>query len=363
MQSRRGREAAARTDAGVLRLLRLALVGARPLAAGAPRAACSPTRPSPRAPAPALARSLTAEHIAVEARYLAGPGRDELRAALRPGVAAAARCRAARVERPAGAAVGRGARARSKTAAAARLKEWLPKLSRPIRIGEHDQTAFAFGLVLDWARAAGDQPMIDLHLVEDRRSSTATTAPARCTTSRTARTSSRPASPRRTSCAACSRRRRMRDWLRAFLPQIPADGSAALARAGRGDRPDRPEAGASRRPEPQPRVDARRHRQRAAGERRRAARRFRPPRTGTATAGLKAVTGEHYEGGHWLGSFAVYLSRPGPLCRRSGCRRRGRGAVIWGRPAARVDERDTMFARAERRPGAPAYVEVLRPPP
>jgi hypothetical protein len=25
-------------------------------------------------------------------------------------------------------------------------------------------------------------------------------------------------------------------------------------------------------------------------------------------AGLKAVTGEHYEGGHWLGTFAVYLA-------------------------------------------------------
>jgi hypothetical protein len=25
-------------------------------------------------------------------------------------------------------------------------------------------------------------------------------------------------------------------------------------------------------------------------------------------AGLSAVTGEHYEGGHWLGSFAVYLT-------------------------------------------------------
>jgi len=25
-------------------------------------------------------------------------------------------------------------------------------------------------------------------------------------------------------------------------------------------------------------------------------------------AGLRSVTGEHYEGGHWLGSFAVYLS-------------------------------------------------------
>jgi hypothetical protein len=23
--------------------------------------------------------------------------------------------------------------------------------------------------------------------------------------------------------------------------------------------------------------------------------------------GLAAVTGEHYEGGHWLGTFAVYL--------------------------------------------------------
>jgi hypothetical protein len=25
------------------------------------------------------------------------------------------------------------------------------------------------------------------------------------------------------------------------------------------------------------------------------------------TAGLAAVTGEHYEGGHWLASYAVYL--------------------------------------------------------
>jgi len=31
--------------------------------------------------------------------------------------------------------------------------------------------------------------------------------------------------------------------------------------------------------------------------------------------------------------------------------------VIWGRPAARVDERDTMFARAARRSGTPAYLE------
>ena len=30
-------------------------------------------------------------------------------------------------------------------------------------------------------------------------------------------------------------------------------------------------------------------------------------RAGTATASLPRVTGEHYEGGHWLGSFATYL--------------------------------------------------------
>jgi hypothetical protein len=39
--------------------------------------------------------------------------------------------------------------------------------------------------------------------------------------------------------------------------------------------------------------------------------RLLPSITATAEAhtrsGLAAVTGEHYEGGHWLGSFAVYL--------------------------------------------------------
>ena len=40
--------------------------------------------------------------------------------------------------------------------AARRLAEWLPKLSWPIRSGEHSQTAFALGLALDWARNAGE---------------------------------------------------------------------------------------------------------------------------------------------------------------------------------------------------------------
>ncbi len=38
--------------------------------------------------------------------------------------------------------------------AAQRLLEWAEKLPFPIRSGEHGQSAFAFGLVLDWARDA-----------------------------------------------------------------------------------------------------------------------------------------------------------------------------------------------------------------
>ena len=33
-------------------------------------------------------------------------------------------------------------------------------------------------------------------------------------------------------------------------------------------------------------------------------------------AGLAAVTGEHYEGGHWLGTFAMYLSTERGLAAR-----------------------------------------------
>ena len=43
-----------------------------------------------------------------------------------------------------------------------------------------------------------------------------------------------------------------------------------------------------------------------AGDRRRAAL-LAAART-HATSGLAAVTGEHYAGGHWLGSFATYLT-------------------------------------------------------
>jgi len=45
------------------------------------------------------------------------------------------------------------------TAVAARLSAWVPKLAYPIREGEHAQSAFAFGLILDWARSTRDATM------------------------------------------------------------------------------------------------------------------------------------------------------------------------------------------------------------
>ena len=53
-------------------------------------------------------------------------------------------------------------------AAAARLKEWLPKLSHPVRPGEHSQSAFAPALALDWAR--GGRPGVSgAHLLKGPR--------------------------------------------------------------------------------------------------------------------------------------------------------------------------------------------------
>ncbi|WP_166425186.1 DUF2891 domain-containing protein [Paraglaciecola sp. 20A4] len=44
----------------------------------------------------------------------------------------------------------------------ANISDWLPKLSFPIRVGEHSQTAFAFGLMLDWSKTANNQAFNDL---------------------------------------------------------------------------------------------------------------------------------------------------------------------------------------------------------
>ena len=104
--------AAARADAGVLRLLRLALRRCTGTGCWRGSRGCFPEAPfAARRRARRSRASLTPANIAAEVRYLRGAGRATLRAAVRSRLAAAARGRAARMGRPAGAELVGGARA------------------------------------------------------------------------------------------------------------------------------------------------------------------------------------------------------------------------------------------------------------
>src|SRR5580704_14686908 len=109
----------------------------------------------------ALRQSLTADNMAQEARYLRGEGRAsferpyglawllQLSAELREWDDPQAREMLANLHP-------------LEEAALERLKTWLPKLSHPVRIGEHAQTAFSLGLMLDYARIVDDKDLAKL---------------------------------------------------------------------------------------------------------------------------------------------------------------------------------------------------------
>jgi len=263
-----------------------------------------PTAPFAEPARQALATSLTPANIAGEVEYLNGPGRTsferpyglawllQLAAELREWDTAQAKTWAATL-RP------------LEQAAAARIKNWLPKLSYPIRIGEHDQTAFSFGLILDWANTANDLQMLDLLSLriqtfygKDRNCPFAYEPSGQDFLS--------PCLAEADLMRRVLPRSQYGAWLQAFLPVVPVNGSATWLEPAVVTDPGDPKLahldglnlsrawmldgivsglGPS---------DARRASLQAAALRHR-------------TAGLKAVTGERYEGGHWLGSFAVYL--------------------------------------------------------
>ena len=120
----------------------------------------------------ALDTSLTPAHIAAEVRYLNGPGRVSFE---RPyGLAWLLQLQAElhewATERPADGDVRRWAETLQPltNAATSRLADWLPKLTAPIRIGEHSQTAFSFGLMLDAVRTIGEKRLETLLLSRSR---------------------------------------------------------------------------------------------------------------------------------------------------------------------------------------------------
>ena len=96
----------------------------------------------------ALAQSLTTANLQGEAEYMQAPGRVGFE---RPyGLAWLLQLGAELREwDDPDARRWRLALAQIETLAADRIRDWLPKLTHPVRSGEHSQTAFAFGLILD----------------------------------------------------------------------------------------------------------------------------------------------------------------------------------------------------------------------
>lgn len=252
----------------------------------------------------ALQKSITPQNIATEIAYFESPGRKsferpyglawalqldkELRNSASPELLALAPIYAPLAQK-----------ARNQIIA------WLPNLRYPVRSGEHSQTAFALGLALDWANNANDIEFRNLIIARAR---------AFYLNDKNCPINYEPSgedflSPCLAEAALMARvlpRAEFSRWLSAFLPQIPRNTSSGWLPIGIvTDRSDPKLAHidglnlsrawmlhqiAASLPEWDKRTI---------------------PITSTAeahaNATLPAITGEHYEGGHWLGTFAVYL--------------------------------------------------------
>ena len=251
----------------------------------------------------ALRQNLTAENITQEAAYLRGSGRAsferpyglswllQLVAELREWDDPQAKEMAANL-RP------------LEQAVLERLSTWLPKLANPVRIGEHDQTAFGLGLMLDYGRNNSDQRFADLIVSKAKQF---------YLNDKNCPLEYEPSGEDFLSpcIAEADLMRRVlpsddfAGWLRTFLPQISEHGKQWLQPVVSPDPSDPKLAhldglNLSRAwmlkgiASALPRNDSRLPAIRSAAE-------------AHERSGLAAVTGKYYEGGHWLGSYAVYL--------------------------------------------------------
>jgi len=252
----------------------------------------------------ALSQSLTAENLTQEAAYLRGEGRASFE---RPyGLSWLLQLAAELEEWDDPQAKEMAANLRPlEESVLERLTSWLPKLSNPVRIGEHDQTAFGLGLLIDYAHGKGDQKLVELAVSKAKQF---------YLSDRNCPLSYEPSGEDFLSpClgeADLMRRvlpsQKYAIWLRAFMPQIPTRGDGKWLQPVVSPDPSDPklahldglnlsrawmlEGIAAGLPKDDRRLPA-----------------IMATTEAHRRAGVAAVTGEHYEGGHWLGSFAVYL--------------------------------------------------------
>jgi hypothetical protein len=270
-----------------------------------------PDAPFAAAARDALGKSLTAENLKREAAYIRGEGRAsferpygfawllQLCAELREWDDEQAREMSANL-RP------------LEDAAVERLKNWLPKLSHPVRIGEHDQTAFGLGLILDYARSTKNDSLAKL-ATESARKFFLNDQSCPFNYEPSGEDFLSPCLAEADVMRRVLSQEEFTKWLSDFLPQIPDMSAGSDATTANwlpvvvSPDPSDPklahldglnlsrawmlEGILSALP-----IDDR-----------------RCPALAAAVelhrrAGIAAVTGAHYEGGHWLGSFAVYLT-------------------------------------------------------
>jgi Protein of unknown function (DUF2891) len=257
----------------------------------------------------ALRQSLTAENIVQEAAYLRGEGRASFE---RPyGLAWLLQLVAELHEWADPQANDSQAKEMAanlrplETVVLERLNNWLPKLSHPVRIGEHDQTAFALGLMLDYAHGNGDQKFAEL-VVSKAKQFYLSDKDCPLTYEPSGEDFLSPCLGEADLMRRVLPSQEFALWLQTFMPQISTSGTAEWLQPVVSPDPSDPKLAhldglnlsrawmlggiASGLPKNDKRLPsilatAKAHRR----------------------AGLAAVTGEHYEGGHWLGSFAVYL--------------------------------------------------------
>src|SRR5947207_4744305 len=191
-------------------------------------------------------------------------------------------------------------------AAVERLTSWLPKLSHPVRIGEHDQTAFGLGLMFDYARTTKNEAFAKLIRDSAKKFFLADkNCPLNYEPSGEDFLS--PCLGEGDVMRRVLPQKEFASWLKGFMPQIPVTENPDWLKVTVSPDPSDPklahldglnlsrawmlEGILSALPDD----DHRRPALQAASDTHR-------------RVGLAAITREHYEGGHWLGSFAVYLT-------------------------------------------------------
>ncbi len=187
-----------------------------------------------------------------------------------------------------------------------KVRAWLPNLSYPVRLGTHNQTAFAFGLMLDYARTVENEDFAN-DLVQKSLDFHRSDVNCPLAYEPSGEDFLSPCLMEADLMRRVMPQQEFVVWLGYFMPQIPVDGSADWLEPGivldasdgklvhldgvNLSRAWALEGIASALPADDPRIES-----------------LMAAHAVHRDVGIAAVSDEHYSGSHWLASFATYLT-------------------------------------------------------